>query len=571
MQEVEGYNMNGFHRPFPLAAFTLLAAVTVALGMFLFGGSLRSEETVYGHAPGNLGMDVSSASVALGADATVTIVLHDVPANQMTGYNLSVSYPAAALTRKAPTTSSCMLGFSGPHSGATGLPPYSAGCADLANPPVPVSNCSPGPCTLATIVFTCNQGGVHALDLDATSAAYGDAARNEIIIADPIGPNGGGGAATDGSINCMAPPTSTPTRTLTPTLTPTATPTITETPTPTFTPTPVPDPDVLVEKIANPNPAPNEGVVDFTIRVRNNGLGPATGVLMADPFPPGTTFLSAPDPLCVMIVGGIACGFFDLAANDLVPGGPDEHEFHMFLQMPDVVVDTTVTNTAQAIASNEPPANQTNNAGSVNVLVIAPPPPDLVISKSATPVPAEALGNVTYTLHVRNIGPGTAASVMISDPLPPGTMFVAAGTSPECSETAGVVNCTGGNLTADDLSPGGTDEVMRTVVMKMPNGHVDQSVMNNASVSTIDEPPANTGNNTGSHTILVRGCPDIDNDGDVDFNDLLILAQAYSSMAPNPPYNPNADFNQDGKVNFQDLLRLAQRYNGMGGPCTPLP
>jgi uncharacterized repeat protein (TIGR01451 family) len=294
-------------------------------------------------------------------------------------------------------------------------------------------------------------------------------------------------------------------------------------------------------------------------------------VLVADLLPPGTTFLSAPDPLCFPLTGGIACGFFGLDPNDSSPGGPDEREFHMFLQMPDVVVDTLVTNTAQVIAGNEPPANQTNNAGSVNVLVIAPPPPDLVISKSATPVPVEALGDVTYTLHVQNLGPGTAAAVMISDPMPPGTMFVAAGTSPECSLSVGVVTCTGGNLTADDSAAGGTDEVLRTVVMKMPNGHVDQMVMNNVAVSTIDEPPAATGNNTGSHTILVRGCPDIDNDGDVDFADLLILALAYNSMAPNPPYNPAADITQDGKVGFADLLRLAQRFNNLGGGCVILP
>jgi hypothetical protein len=53
---------------------------------------------------------------------------------------------------------------------------------------------------------------------------------------------------------------------------------------------------------------------------------------------------------------------------------------------------------------------------------------------------------------------------------------------------------------------------------------------------------------------------DINGDGKVNLEDLVILAKAYGSTPGAPTWNPNADINGDGVVGSLDLAVLAQHY-----------
>ena len=53
-------------------------------------------------------------------------------------------------------------------------------------------------------------------------------------------------------------------------------------------------------------------------------------------------------------------------------------------------------------------------------------PADLLVSMSATPDPVKSGDNLTYTIRVKNLGPGPAINVVMNDPLPLGTTFVSA-------------------------------------------------------------------------------------------------------------------------------------------------
>ena len=68
----------------------------------------------------------------------------------------------------------------------------------------------------------------------------------------------------------------------------------------------------------------------------------------------------------------------------------------------------------------------------------------------------------------------------------------------------------------------------------------------NALVGTID-------------TIFTNATGDSNNDGKVDFNDLLALARNYNRPSDGTP--ATGDFNYDGTVDFNDLLLLAKHYN----------
>ncbi len=53
---------------------------------------------------------------------------------------------------------------------------------------------------------------------------------------------------------------------------------------------------------------------------------------------------------------------------------------------------------------------------------------------------------------------------------------------------------------------------------------------------------------------------DVDGDGDVDYNDFIILAGAYGSSSGQPAYDVCADFDKDGDVDYDDFMVLAGNY-----------
>jgi len=60
---------------------------------------------------------------------------------------------------------------------------------------------------------------------------------------------------------------------------------------------------------------------------------------------------------------------------------------------------------------------------------------------------------------------------------------------------------------------------------------------------------------------------DVDRDCDVDSDDLNLFIASYGKYRGEPGYNSNADFNNNGKVDYEDLLILAKNY----GKSCPIP
>ncbi len=53
---------------------------------------------------------------------------------------------------------------------------------------------------------------------------------------------------------------------------------------------------------------------------------------------------------------------------------------------------------------------------------------------------------------------------------------------------------------------------------------------------------------------------DADYDGDVDSDDVIVLAGCYGLSVGHPSYEPLADFDEEGEINFDDLIILAGNY-----------
>ena len=53
---------------------------------------------------------------------------------------------------------------------------------------------------------------------------------------------------------------------------------------------------------------------------------------------------------------------------------------------------------------------------------------------------------------------------------------------------------------------------------------------------------------------------DLDEDGDVDIADLIIVAGAFGTTSIHPRWNAQADINDDAKVNMIDLAIVARNF-----------
>ncbi|MFN8470910.1 MAG: DUF11 domain-containing protein [Anaerolineae bacterium] len=245
-------------------------------------------------------------------------------------------------------------------------------------------------------------------------------------------------------------------------------------------------PDVTVTKSANNSPINAGDTASFNLVVQNIGLGTAKNVTLSDTLPTGTWSIGGADGgSCSITAGVLNCSFGDLAPNATRT---------VTLSRATTAADCgTISNTATVSATNE--ANTANNSSTATITVLCP---DVTVTKSANNSPINAGDTASFNLVVQNIGLGTARNVTLSDTLPSGTWSIGGADGGSCSITAGVLNCSFG-----DLAPNAT----RTVTLSRATTAVDcGTISNTATVSASNE--ANTANNSATATITVQ-CPNV--------------------------------------------------------------
>lgn len=132
----------------------------------------------------------------------------------------------------------------------------------------------------------------------------------------------------------------------------------------------------------------------------------------------------------------------------------------------------------------------------VTVTVSPAPDADLSISMTDSPDPVTVGGNVTYNVTVNNLGPDAATAVAITDVLPSGVTFVAAASSPSCTEASGIVTCNIGNL------DNGAAAMVSIVAQTTTTG----TLSNSASVAGAESDPDPANNTTAPITTQVEAC-----------------------------------------------------------------
>jgi large repetitive protein len=204
--------------------------------------------------------------------------------------------------------------------------------------------------------------------------------------------------------------------------------------------------------------------ITYSMVVTNAGPSSAAGVTLADPTPAGLTFVSStcgpfPCSLGTLAAGGVAA----VSATYAVPPG---------YQAPDVIVNTA---TVSASTSDPNPANNTASASTAESEQA-----DVQVTKTG---PASAIrGNqVTYTITVTNAGPSTAAGVTLTDPTPPGLVFI--------STSCGAFPCALGAL-----APGASASVTATYGIP-PTYDGPDPIVNRATAMATTPDPALANNN----------------------------------------------------------------------------
>ena len=56
---------------------------------------------------------------------------------------------------------------------------------------------------------------------------------------------------------------------------------------------------------------------------------------------------------------------------------------------------------------------------------------------------------------------------------------------------------------------------------------------------------------------------DIDHDGEVDLNDLILSLQVLTGIASSPDVHKEADFNFDGRIGFHEVLYIMDKASGL--------
>lgn len=260
--------------------------------------------------------------------------------------------------------------------------------------------------------------------------------------------------------------------------------------------------DLAITKTHQPQPITPGGPITYTIQVTNLGPDNAPGARVIDTLPPE---VRNPRWTCRVAVGTGACSVAGPVAGNIdtlvdVNVGDVIEIIVTGRVAPDVTAP--FANTASVLRPDDitdPDDPNRQGAGNNSATTIAtlgdpgdpndpiltptpfgtPSPSDPVITKQVQPPFALPGDTVTYTIVVRNPGPGTATNILVVDDLPRELEIVSARAS------RGRVQFGGQNvrLTLDSLGPG--ESVTVTLVVRVrPTVAVPFSILNLASLTT---------------------------------------------------------------------------------------
>jgi uncharacterized repeat protein (TIGR01451 family) len=295
------------------------------------------------------------------------------------------------------------------------------------------------------------------------------------------------------------------------------------------------------------------GLLEYDVKVTNLGSDVAFGVVVRDFMPAGSTFRFAQDTLpgtgafsCTQAGGVITCtgGTLDGTTGQTPAAGDSTRTIHIGLFSP--AQPGSYLNQALVDPDNTiPEANETNNSDT-EVLIVeiggGGSYIDLKVDstqsgplKSGSPDSVVPSGMLQYQLRVFNVATAVAFNVNVRDVLPEGVRFRSAvDTNPgdgafTCSESGGVIECTGGTLDGsnnDTPAAGDTERFIKIDLFAptQPGGYTNQALVDPDNVIAENNETDNSDATTTAVSLAGGG----------KYIDLAITGDASSDSDPSP-------------------------------------
>ncbi|RMH16016.1 MAG: DUF11 domain-containing protein, partial [Acidobacteria bacterium] len=269
-------------------------------------------------------------------------------------------------------------------------------------------------------------------------------------------------------------------------------------------------PDLAISKDDGGVSARAGDVVSYTVSYSNLGNQDATGVVITDVVPAGTTFdaaSSSPEWSCVpAVTPGSTC---TTTVLNLAAGGSGSATFAVRVDDPIPSGQTSVVNTATISDSGGradlDPAN--NSATDVTPLIDdhMPETLDVSLTKDDAGITVAPGGAAIYTLTYANLGSAPAPDVLLTETVPAHTRFLAAISTPGwlCAGDGPGSLC---SLTLGDLAPGATGTATFTVELDADVPDNVTHVNNQARIDpdAADDDPSN---NQATDSTPIRRAP----------------------------------------------------------------
>jgi uncharacterized repeat protein (TIGR01451 family) len=248
-----------------------------------------------------------------------------------------------------------------------------------------------------------------------------------------------------------------------------------------------PEIDLAITKADSPDPVIAGQTLTYILSVVNNGPSDATGVTVTDQLPGGVAFVSATASQGTAVH---ASGTITATLGNLASGASATVTIVVTV---DPSTRGTITNTA-SVTGTETDTQPQNNTDSEPTVVQSRI--DLGITKTDSPDPVTAGGQLTYTLTVTNTGPSNATAVNVQDFLPSQVQFVSA------TASQGTVTHSQGVVTAalGDLAVGASRTI--TIVTQVDTGF--SGTMTNRATVAGTETETNLVNNEALQATVVN-------------------------------------------------------------------
>ena len=229
--------------------------------------------------------------------------------------------------------------------------------------------------------------------------------------------------------------------------------------------------DVSISKSVNITSTYIWNILIYSISWQNLSAFMASGVMISDQIPTGTTFVTGSLTPTSEVAGLLT---WDLGNIGAYTSG----SFTIQVDTDGFEWPTTISNTATISSENDIDSENNSSTSEETDLLTPPPTPfvDMQVSKSVNTEEASVGNELTYTINYSNQGNATAENILITDTLPVGTTLLSSSPTPD-SNSSWVLT-----WEIESLKAGNTGSITLTV---WTDGMSAWEVTNTASVDVM--------------------------------------------------------------------------------------